>query len=110
MNIAPQRPTKPTKKKNKEEQQIQKQIMDFLKLKGFYTFKNHQGFGSEPGVADIYAIKKGYNLWIEVKKPKGGRQSEWQKYFEDTIKYHEGHYILAKSLDDVASVCRDYGL
>ena len=107
---APQKPVKPKKKKQNEEQQIQKQIMDFLKLKGFYAFKNHQGFGSEPGVADIYAIKKGINFWIEVKKSKGGRQSEWQKYFQDTINYHEGHYILATCLDDVASVCRDMNL
>ena len=50
---------------------VKKSIRDYLKLSGWFTFSIMQGLGSYRGIADIYAIKNGNGLWIEVKAGKG---------------------------------------
>ena len=55
------------------------------------------------GHADISGIiyPNGRRLEIEVKKPKGGRQKESQKKFQEMIEKFGGVYILARSVQDV---------
>ena len=50
-------------------------------VKGWFCFSLLQGLGSYKGAADIFAIKNGHSLWIEVKTEKG-YQTRWQKQFE----------------------------
>jgi len=107
--VLPEKPIKPRKKKASPEQEIQRDIIKLLKDKGFYVFKNQQGFGSETGVADLYCIKQGVSAWIEVKAP-NGRLSEAQKYFRDIILYHQGTWIEARSTNDIQTWCVNYGL
>jgi hypothetical protein len=83
-----------------KESDIQRQIKDYLKLIGFYVVKIHQSLGSERGIADLYAIKGGLQLWIEVKTPKG-TLSEFQKDFRAEIQGHGGIYIEARRLEDI---------
>lgn len=52
------------------------------------------------GVADIFAIKDGISLWIEV-KTKTGVQSAHQKTFQKNIEMNGGVYLLVKSLDEL---------
>lgn len=83
-----------------KESAIQKQIKEYLQWHGWFVVKIHQSLGSVKGIADLYALKNGRSVWIEVKTPKG-RQSVDQVAFEQDVKQHGGAYIVARSVDDV---------
>ena len=82
------------------ERDIQAQIRDYLRLKGWFVLKIHQSLGSYPGVADLYALKNGVSVWIEVKTPTG-RLSKVQEQFGEAVTNHGGKYLVARNLDDV---------
>lgn len=108
----------------KPEQQIQKSILDYLRIRKIWHRRMNSGvmassykgkksftrFGT-PGMADILAMYQPVNcdypsshqrvLWIEVKAPKG-KQSEAQLEFQSEVEGQGHAYILAKSIDDVA--------
>ena len=88
-----------------KESVIQFHIKRFLQYKGWFVFKNHQSLGSHRGVADLYAIKNGISLWIEVKTATG-KLSEDQKKFRDDIIHAGGNYFVARSIDDVIEVLK----
>lgn len=83
-----------------KESDIQAQIRDYLRLTGWFVVKIHQSLGSYRGIADLYALRDGQHVWIEVKMPKGV-QSEHQKRFQRDIEKHGGTYILARGMEDV---------
>lgn len=100
--------------KDIKERDIQKQILDYLHLRGILAFK-HRNVGiykqstgkyiplpfGEKGISDILGCtKEGKFLAIEVKK-EGGRPSEEQKIFLSRVSQSGGLGILAYSLDDV---------
>jgi Holliday junction resolvase len=89
----------PTKPKILESD-IQAEIKDYLNWCGWFCFKNHQSLGSYKGVADLYALKDGRSVWIEVKTPKG-KLSKHQEKFKNLIEAKGGEYIVARCLDDV---------
>ena len=59
-----------------------------------------QGLGAHRGIADRIAIRKGMVLFIEIKSATG-KLSEDQKRFKETIQLQGGHYIVARSCDDI---------
>ena len=79
---------------------IQAQIRDYLRWKGWFVVKIHQSLGSYRGIADLVAVKDGHTVWIEVKTP-NGRLSKYQKQFRDDIRAHGGIYLVARSVDDI---------
>ena len=79
---------------------IKSQIRQYLKMKGWFVVNMMQGPLCHRGIADLYCIKNGRSVWIEVKTSKG-TLSTWQKQFQDDIEEHVGVYIVARSLDDV---------
>lgn len=83
-----------------KESEIQSQVKGFLQLQGWFVFKNHQSLGSYKGIADLYAIKGGMGVWIEI-KTQSGKQSQDQFEFEKNIKYQGGKYIVVRSLKDI---------
>jgi hypothetical protein len=85
------------------ESEIQSQIKSYLKLQGWFVFKNHQSLGSHKGIADLYAIKNGKSIWIEVKTSKG-KQSEDQIKFQINIEASGGTYKVARSVHDVINL------
>lgn len=96
------------------EQQIQKAIIDYLRLKKYVVVKHHStGFAvnkdggvrpfryGERGVSDIIACSPKGRFWaIEVKR-KGGRPTPDQIEFLGRIIAAGGKGILAHSLDDI---------
>lgn len=52
------------------------------------------------GVPDILWVYQGQLIGIEMKRPKGGRQSDAQKEFQKDLEDAGGIYILAKGADD----------
>ncbi|WP_378955406.1 VRR-NUC domain-containing protein [Pelosinus sp. sgz500959] len=98
------------KQKNKrpsgsKESEIQKSIKLHLEWHGWFVVKIHQSLGSYKGIADLYAIKDGRQVWIEVKTPKGVL-SEHQERFRDDVERHGGVYLVARSVDDVKLLCK----
>jgi len=104
------------------EGKIQKDILDHLKKKGVFCWRNNNGAlfdqklnsgyggyrsnGVMKGVADILGIMpdgSGRMLAIEVKGPKG-KQSMEQVLFQKRIEKGGGVYILAECIEDVDSV------
>ena len=58
-----------------------------------------------PGFSDLHGIlPNGHAIYIECKRPVGGKQSEDQKTFQGVIESMGGTYILASSVDDVDQV------
>jgi len=85
------------------EADIKKQIKDWLRLNKWFCFHILEGIGMYKGIADIIAIKDGILLFIEVKRP-GGRQSSYQKKFQENIELYGGEhikYILVHNLDEL---------
>ena len=96
---------KPSKEK---ESDIQKAIKDYLQVHGYFVVKIHQSLGSYKGIADLYAIKNGRHMWVEVKTSRG-KLSDWQKQFKYDIEQHGGFWTEARSVEDIASILRDMG-
>ncbi|HXE84102.1 MAG TPA: hypothetical protein VN513_12305 [Gemmatimonadales bacterium] len=105
--------------KAKTEAQVQREIVNALKLAGWSVWRigqrNAKGT-QDAGVPDIFAtngpiIQKtdsgyilsfmGGGVFIEVKRPVGGVQSEAQKVFERACRGCGQRYILARSVDDI---------
>jgi len=97
------------------EKLIQKQILNFLSAYGIFVFRVNTTGVFDPsrkvfrrlggynlkGVADILGIlPNGKFLAVEVKTEKG-KQSVFQKNFQEQIEKNNGIYILARSIDDV---------
>jgi len=88
------------------ESEVKAVIRDFLRWHGWYVVNIFQTLGCHPGIADLYAIKDGRHVWIEVKRP-GGRQSDAQKEFQRQIESHGGMYVLARGIKDLLE--KEYG-
>ena len=86
----------------KLEQDIQKNIIDFLEKKGFLAIKhNNIGIYARAGVPDILACSnQGRFIGIEVKRP-GEKPKPIQQAFLDAINQLNGVAFYAVSADDV---------
>jgi hypothetical protein len=82
------------------EKEIQKQCVDWLRIKGYYCVKIHQSLGSFRGIADYWIIGPYYHGWIEFKTAKGV-QSDYQKEFQCQVVSHGGQYKVIRSLEEI---------
>ena len=87
------------------EADIQRQIKEYLQWHGWFVVKIHQSLGSYRGIADLYALKNGQHVWIEV-KTSTGRLSEHQEKFKQDVLSHGGKYIVARRIEDVEHLCK----
>ena len=85
------------------ENDVKHQVKDYLYLKGYFHFPILQGLGARKGIPDIIAIKNNRVLFLEIKSPKG-KQSEWQKQFQELIEGNGGEYYIVRSLDDLIKI------
>jgi hypothetical protein len=93
-------------------------VMEYLSLKRIPHWRINSGatkterggfvrFGSK-GMSDIYAIgPAGISVWIECKRPKGGRLSEAQKEFLDCINRNDGVGIVVNSVDSLENQLKE---
>lgn len=102
-----------TIKKTKKllEKDIQKQVIDWLRINKWFVVKNNttgiyvrsrDTYITNPsrGLADIVAIKEGKVIMIEVKR-EHGIQSADQKEFQKKWEEHGGKYLLIHSLEEL---------
>lgn len=98
---------------NATEQDIQKTIIDYLKIKHYVVFKHHSTGSTiregkpiyfkhgDKGISDIIGCSpQGRFIAIEVKKPEG-KVSEEQLDFIERVNRIGGTAFVAYSLDDV---------
>jgi len=76
-------------------------IKAYLKARGFFYYHNLAGMGVYPGISDFTVIKWGVVLQLEVKKPKGGVQSQNQKDFQASWEAQGGIYICGCANDTI---------
>jgi len=91
--------------KAKTEAQVQREIVNALKLAGWSVWRIGQRDArktQDPGVPDLFAMRCGrLGVWIEVKRPVGGRQSVHQLRFQRACIGTFQNYVLARSVDDI---------
>jgi len=97
------------------EKEIQLAICDYLAYKHYFFWRQNvmpiydkDHFRAMPkysknGLPDIFLIKDGQFIGIEVKRPKG-KQSENQIIFERECKQNGGKYHVVTSLDDIVAL------
>jgi Holliday junction resolvase len=83
------------------ENEIKRQVKNWLTLKGYFSFHLLAGMGAFKGAPDRIAVKDGQVYFIEVKKPKGGIQSDNQIEFQRRIEEKGGKYLLVRSLEEL---------
>lgn len=67
-------------------------------------------FGA-PGMSDYYAIgPSGVSIWIECKRPKGGRLSEPQRNFLDCVNRNGGIGIVVTSAESLEEQLQQAGV
>ena len=62
------------------------------------------------GVSDIYAVKGGTSIWIECKRPVGGKVSEAQRNFLDAMNRNGAVGIVVNSIESLESQLREAGI
>ncbi len=82
---------------------IQRTIKELLQWRGWFVIKLHQSLGSHRGIADLYCLRDGRHVWIEVKAPKG-KLSEHQQQFKADVETAGGEYRVARCIEDVADL------
>lgn len=85
------------------ENDIKRQVKDYLNIKGWFNFHILQGLGAYKGIPDRIAIKDGRVLFIEIKKP-DGKQSLNQALFQNDIERMGGEYCLVRCLEDLIEI------
>ncbi len=81
------------------ESEIRRQVVDYLRMKGYFTFHLLQSLGCYRGAPDLIAVK-GKTLFIELKTARG-RQSDYQKQFQADLEAAGGEYVLCRGVDDL---------
>ena len=62
------------------------------------------------GVSDIYAVKDGVSIWIECKRPVGGKLSEGQRRFLDAMNRNGAVGIVVNGIESLESQLREAGV
>jgi hypothetical protein len=109
------------KKIKVSEREVQKNVMDYLKLTGWSCYRLNNGgvynqkancwiFNGKPGVSDLLAtnIKLKVMMFIECKASTGGKLSPDQKNFlEEVNKVEKIYGICVNSLDELVANLSD---
>ncbi len=86
-----------------KESDIKKQVVPYLRLKGWFVFPIMQGALAYRGISDLIAIKQGRVLFVELKTAHGVL-SDYQKKFQEDITTHGGEYLVIRSVEDLETV------
>lgn len=86
------------------EKDIQKRILKYLRGTGWHAIKVSDRFRG--GILDIYTLRNGVSIWIEVKTAIG-TPSELQKKEIRDIRSHGGFAFIARSVEDVKKIIKE---
>jgi len=92
------------------EKRIENEIKAYIAQNGGLAYKIHGGdLYQETGIPDLLCCWKGLFFGIEVKDPTG-KPSTIQLVQGARIKKAGGHFLIAKSLQDVKDYIKEKGL
>jgi hypothetical protein len=101
-----------------KESDLQKTIIDYLRLKKIFVFKlNNWGFrkpnggfipAQTKGLPDLICHIKGQVIYLEIKQEKG-ILSEHQKVFQKQCTDDMVNYFVIRNLDDIINLLTKYG-
>lgn len=96
--------------KKRDEKSVENEIKTYIKDCGGLCYKIHGGdLYQETGIPDLLCCWGGLFFGIEVKDPQG-KPSAIQLAQGARIKKAHGHFIVAKSLQDVKDYIKEEGL
>ncbi len=95
----------PPGRKEQPETAIRTAIRDYLTLHGWKVTRIVQSALSEKGIPDLVATREGKTVWVEVKQPTGRLSAHQVAWLQD-LENHGGHYIVARSVEDVEHLAR----
>ena len=96
--------------KKRNEKNIENEIKQYIKEHGGLCYKIHGGdLYQETGIPDLLCCWYGLFFGIEVKDP-NGKPSAIQLAQGARIKKAKGHFLVAKSLQDVKDYIEKEGL
>ena len=100
------------------EHQIQNQIIDYLRTIGFFVWRNNSGrifteskgkkrmiVMGQAGLPDLFAIKKGKFIGLEVKRP-GGKVTDLQFRMLKELQDHGASTAVVRSVEQLEAFCR----
>jgi len=101
------------------EKDIQRAVLDYLRLNRIFCWKQHSVGIKKPdgryipsgmvGVSDIMGVlPDGRFLAVEVKRP-GGKVSPAQDIFLTNVRRSKGLAVVVHSVDEMAIFLKDYG-
>jgi len=84
------------------EAEVQLGIRRAAEVLGYDVYDMSQGRPTRqaPGIPDLYIRGHGRRVWIEVKRPSGGKVSEHQRAFIEGEITHGGEALIARSEQD----------
>lgn len=95
---------------SQNEKKIENEIKDYIKSCGGLCYKIHGGdLYQESGIPDLLCCWGGLFFGIEVKDP-GGKPSALQLAQGVRIQKAGGHFLIAKSVQDVKDYVEKQGL
>lgn len=62
------------------------------------------------GVSDIYAVKDGVSIWIECKRPVGGKLSDGQRNFLDAMNRNGAVGIVVNGIESLEKQLKEAGV
>lgn len=111
------------------EADVRDAVRDYLRARGWTIWyfyqgpgaysKDGRGVGAMPGIPDMCAMKKqrlpngqpvNLLIWIELKRPIGGRQSDDQVKRQRECEAAGQVYLLVRSVDDIVKWERSVGI
>jgi VRR-NUC domain len=85
------------------EAKLSRKIMDALRARGAFVWKNHGNSHMMAGLPDIAGCYRGHFIGVETKMP-GGRVSPRQEFVHEQINAAEGKVIVAYSIPQALSL------
>lgn len=86
------------------ESALQADILDFAEIRGWWAIKVESR--SKRGVPDVYALRRGRHVWIEVKRNEETEPFEQQLKRHREIRAQGGEVYVVGSLDRAREILR----
>lgn len=90
------------------EKDVCKALRTYWKANGYFYIRNQQGLGSKRGTSDYTVVKNGYTAFVEAKAT-NGKQSPYQKLFQEELERAHGAYLLVHSLEEFMELWKERG-
>lgn len=86
---------------------VEDQVCEWASKNGWLVAKLQ--YLGNTGWPDRFFLKNGHHVFIEFKRPKGGRREPKQIYWRDQIHYHGGNATFINSAEDGIALLKTYG-